>query len=527
MPPQTKQNKSEETRDQENQSNDAAQEHEALRKLKLPRIRDFGEAQPSAEVLEKYKDLSSLGIGDLRGRPSSTTIFNRQQVERQSEASEFTTRLMDLNADSTITLGELAEFQYRADQAGNRDGRITVVEYNKLFAVGFRHYVSDQGKQAGLTPETQALLDGRLASGRYGITGRQGLPDALDLSQENTDDILNISKANRLAACIEQALEAAPEGTEKDLMKLVLGKTAETGSSVQFIGKNDAGNLLFASDRLKSETRNGVTDYRAESSTFEYLPPRGDLPGQLRALETLSSKNPLRIRALDTYAFPPGANNPALVQLYNDVKKTLQSDPDTASVLQRIDTQLEKALEDPKTTLALLKPLHDKLQAALGVDPKVPLSIELRDPRAPNSNGSYQHPQPGSNLPPKLQINLAPRFIAAQRDSQARLRQGVNPRTVIREMHDKLRDGLIATLLEENFHARQHQLADQYAKDKDALPENLRERSGDYHLNRETLVTDPNLENYFGDDSAYRRQPIEEDAKRFRENMLRILKGIR
>jgi hypothetical protein len=87
----------------------------------------------------------------------------------------------------------------------------------------------------------------------------------------------------------------------------------------------------------------------------------------------------------------------------------------------------------------------------------------------------------------------------------------------------ELRSGVLSSLVEEIFHAKQHAIIDFHSADPSKTPPDVKARVADYALNREFLVSPLNLQAYFGSSSVYENQPIEADAKKFRAAVVNAL----
>jgi hypothetical protein len=490
-----------------------------LAKLKLPKLSDIG-GTPDASKTASFTDLSTLGIPSPKDAKLEEVLVSKKQIEQQQPASRFATELIDTNRDGKITRGEFSEFAYRADQFGNRDGKMSIAEYNVLFAHGAKQFILEQGKAAGLDPKSLSLLEGRLASGQFGVSGERGLPDAFDIGQASRSPELQALKTMAFLKSFEAASLEVPIDKRTELAKEVLGKLAETGVALAFIGKNDAGNPVFAADSLKvTPGKNNTTEYRFHSQEFELSLKTG----KFTSVSEQTAKQPLTVVDPAQYKFKPNETNPFLKSMTESATLSLQKNPDLKEALKILNRDFNTAISDPQKLEKLLKPLHSAIESALNPPLKTPLKVEVLDRDNPQSLGSYRHPQPGTDLKPELSINIRPRMERANREFAAAVRSGVDREKALNDSFRNLKNGIIETLLEENFHALQHQTIDQHQKDPQKIPEANRGRVADYTLNRSAMIDPQDLEAFFGSAALYEQQPLEADAKQFRKEIRAIL----
>jgi len=495
-----------------------------LSKLKLPKIAELGEANPVADTLRSFQNFTFLGLGDQSARPADSQIFTTAQLGGSQQAMvHAVSTLIDKNRDGKITTGEYAEFAYRADRLGDRDGKTSVAEYNVLLAAGHSQYLVSEAKAAGLDANTQAVLEGRLAIGALGISGPHGLLDALDVSQTSRDIYTGARKAVAFANAYESALASVPREQRDDLRRLLLQHAAETGTVLVPIGMSESRHPIFASDSLQTSVNaEGVASYRYQTKELEFIPAAAGKPGTLKLVREESQEHPTEIVSPDRYKYSSTESNPFLTARGQTLITTLLADRDFKKNVDKFLQAGVETLRDPNLLQAALEPIHTSLQKALGNDPRVGFSVK-KQAESGDEYGVYLHPSPEAHLAPNLELYLAPRLQNLIDTARSSIRQGGNEAQTIAEGFRELRHELLGTLFEENFHSMQHQQIDRFEKNPASFPAEQRERLKDYSLNRRHLVSPVDLNAFFGDSSLYSAQPIEADAKRFRADLLKAL----
>jgi hypothetical protein len=194
----------------------------------------------------------------------------------------------------------------------------------------------------------------------------------------------------------------------------------------------------------------------------------------------------------------------------------LQKDTEVKQLIDKLKLATQTSAPPPRELQDLLLPISRKLQEALSISPSIPLDVKVRNPENPQTLAVYSHPKPGSGQAAKIEIFATPFLSQAAEESKRLTASGMGRDESIARTLGEMRRGILSSLVEEIFHAKQHTTIDSHNADPTKTPAAVAARVADYALNREFLVSPINLKAYFGNSTAYENQPIEADAKKYR-----------
>lgn len=485
---------------------------EELAQQGLPRV---AELLKNAETQDTSKlSLRALQIEGATFAPADRTIYSKEQIEKDtSPASLFATKQMDINKDQKITVEELRKYGYVADQIGNKDGKLTIEEYNQLFSRGIQESLLDTARKVGVSEHLQKVLEGRFATGQFGLTGTTGLPDAIDIAQASRDAFITAEKTIIFSGLTEAAINALPNGSGPQFAKTVLEHLASTGVTLIPVKKLGDGKLQLAGDSVEvSEGHKGSKVYRAKSEIFEYSPATG----KLTSVEVQQAESTFTIVGDDKYKHSSKSSNPLLDREIQRVLHAIKNDPQIKDAITELKKATDGAAPPPTELKRLLIPISNKLQETLGLQPAIPLEVKVRNPESPQVLASYAHPVPGSGQKAKIELFMAPFLTEAETAARAFQESGKDRNTSVSLALEGFRRNVLSSLVEETFHAMQHSMIDTFIVDPKKISPEISSRVSDYALNREFLVSPVDSKPYFGTIDAYENQPIEADAKKFR-----------
>ncbi len=492
---------------------------EELAQQTLPRVGDL-----LAKVATQDFSTMSLSSLGLEGKPplaQDRVVYAREELLKMSSpSSAFATKQMDTNGDSVVTVGEVLKFAYVADQVGNKDGQISVEEYHQLFSRGIQESLLNTAAKVGVSKADQKVLEGRFATGQFGLTGRTGLPDAIDLAQMSRNGVTTAEKTVVFAELLETATKTLPEGSRAQFVKGVFEHLASTGVTLIPVTKLEGGKLQLAGDSVEvAAGPKGSTTYRARSEILEF----STATGKISSVEVMQAESGFTLIGDNKYNHSSKGSNPFLE---SEIQRTVASLTNDADIRNAI-TNLKKATElkppTPTELKKLLLPLSTKLQQELGVPSPIPFEVKVRSTESPQTLASYAHPVPGSGQSPKIELFVAPFLTQAVKEEERLINSGVEKSTAKQQALEGFRRAVVASLAEETFHGKQHSMIDSYNQDPKTISAEASSRIADYALNREFLVSPIDLKAYFGDTSAYENQPIESDAKKFRVAIVDVL----
>jgi hypothetical protein len=499
---------------------------EELPDAKLLNVKTLtGNADPLAAAKMSLRPLGLDKAGEIQ---DAVVVLTEKQIQGQpSAAGVFATRQMDVNGDGQIAAGELRRFAFAADQLGNKDGKLGLEEYNRLFSIGQQAHLIELGKQVGLSAESLDRLERRLASGKFGLSGMGGLPDALDVARMSSDPLVTAQKTVTFIGLFESALAQVPKESRTALTAVVLEHLATTGITLIPVPSKDNAALTLVGDSVVvSQGRGSSTEYRYKSEEFRFSYATKELTLQ----DTQISKTSLVLLDERHYNLQAGDPNPFVERAIKDFKDGVANDREFKDALNDFLAAPESDLLNRTELEKLLQPIHTQLQKLLGTPRESPFKVEVRDPESQSAGAVYSHPKPGTNEQPSIRLFILPYASAFRETYESLVRSGgLGPQDAQNQAAANLRQSILLSLVEENFHALQHQLTDKHLADSKQTDATIAPRMADYALNREFLVSPVDLANFVGDLKAYETQPFEADAKRFRlevVNWLRTRGGV-
>ncbi len=112
-----------------------------------------------------------------------------------------------------------------------------------------------------------------------------------------------------------------------------------------------------------------------------------------------------------------------------------------------------------------------------------PFKVEVRDPESQSAGAVYSHPKPGINELPSIRLFILPYASAFRETYESLMRSGgLGPQDARNQAAANLRQSILSSLVEENFHALQHQLTDKYLADSKQTDATFAPRMADYAL---------------------------------------------